>query len=192
MKLIIGLGNPGQGYSKSRHNIGFMCLKHFAHEHSINFDKKQADARTGRGTVEGTEVVLAKPQTYMNLSGQSVNRLMHKFKLKPSDIIVIHDDMDLPLGKVRIRAGGSSGGHKGIDSIIRDIGTRDFVRIKVGIGRPEKDTDDNYYDDDIVDFVLNSFSPEEKKLIEPSIEKVSDAILCLLTEEVETAMNKFN
>ena len=192
MKLIIGLGNPGQGYSRSRHNIGFMCLKHFAHEHAISFDKKQADARTGRGTMEGIDVVLARPQTYMNLSGQSVNRLMHKFKLKPSDIIVIHDDMDLPLGKVRIRAGGSSGGHKGIDSIIRDIGTRDFVRIKVGIGRPEKDTDDNYYDDDIVDFVLNSFSPEEKKLIEPSIKKVSDAILCLLTEEVETAMNKFN
>ncbi len=192
MKLIIGLGNPGQGYSKSRHNIGFMCLKHFAKEHNIEFDKKQADARTGRGTVEGIEVVLAKPQTYMNLSGRSVNRLMHKFKLKPSDIIVIHDDMDLPLGKVRIRAGGSSGGHKGIDSIIRDIGTRDFIRIKVGIGRPEKDNDNNYYDDDIVDFVLNSFSPDEKKLIEPSIEKVSDAILCLLTEEVETAMNKFN
>jgi PTH1 family peptidyl-tRNA hydrolase len=130
----------------------------------------------------------------MNLSGQSVNRLMHKFKLKPSDIIVIHDDMDLPLGKVRIRAGGSSGGHKGIDSIIQNIGTRDFVRIKVGIGRPEKDTDDNDndYDNDIVDFVLNSFSPDEKKFIEPSIEKVSDAILCLLTEDVETAMNKFN
>jgi PTH1 family peptidyl-tRNA hydrolase len=192
MKLIIGLGNPGQGYSKSRHNIGFMCLKHFAHEHAIDFDKKQADARTGRGTVEGIDVVLAKPQTYINLSGQSVNRLMHKFKLKPSDIIVIHDDMDLPLGKVRIRAGGSSGGHKGIDSIIRDIGTRDFIRIKVGIGRPERDNGNNYYDDDIVDFVLNSFNPDEKKLIEPSIEKVSDAILCLLTEDVETAMNKFN
>ena len=192
MKLIIGLGNPGQGYAKSRHNIGFMCLRHFAKEHNIEFDKKQADARTGRGTVEGIEVVLAKPQTYMNLSGQSVNRLMHKFKLKPSDIIVIHDDMDLPLGKVRIRTEGSSGGHKGIDSIIRDIGTRDFVRIKVGIGRPERDSNSNYYDDDIVDFVLNSFSPEEKKLIEPSIEKVSDAILCLLTEDVETAMNKFN
>jgi PTH1 family peptidyl-tRNA hydrolase len=192
MKLIIGLGNPGQDYSRSRHNIGFMCLKHFAHEHAISFDKKQADARTGRGIVEGIEVVLAKPQTYMNLSGQSVNRLMHKFKLKPSDIIVIHDDMDLPLGKVRIRAGGSSGGHKGIDSIIRDIGTRDFIRIKVGIGRPEKDSDDNCNDDDIVDFVLNSFSPDEKKLIEPSIEKVSDAILCLLKEDVETAMNKFN
>jgi PTH1 family peptidyl-tRNA hydrolase len=192
MKLIIGLGNPGQDYSRSRHNIGFMCLKHFAHEHAISFDKKQADARTGRGIVEGIEVVLAKPQTYMNLSGQSVNRLMHKFKLKPSDIIVIHDDMDLPLGKVRIRAGGSSGGHKGIDSIIQNIGTRDFVRIKVGIGRPEKDSDDNCYDDDIVDFVLNSFSPDEKKLVEPSIEKVSDAILCLLTEGIEIAMNKFN
>jgi PTH1 family peptidyl-tRNA hydrolase len=192
MKLIIGLGNPGQGYSNNRHNIGFMCLKYFAKEHKIDFDKKQADARIGRSKIEGIDVVLAKPQTYMNLSGKSVNRLMYKFKLKPEDIIVIHDDMDLPLGKVRIRSGGSSGGHNGINSIIAEIGTREFIRVKIGIGRPGKEEDDRSYDRDIVDYVLSNFSHDEKKQLEPSIEKVSDALLCLLTEGLETAMNKFN
>lgn len=192
MKLIIGLGNPGQGYSNNRHNIGFMCLKHFASEHKIDFDKKQADARVGRGRIEGIDVVLAKPQTYMNLSGKSVNRLMYKYKLKPEDIIIVHDDMDLPLGKVRIRMGGSSGGHNGINSIIAETGTRDFVRVKIGIGRPDKDVNDRDYERDIVDYVLSNFSHDEKKQLEPSIEKVADAIFCLLTEGLEAAMNKFN
>lgn len=192
MKLIVGLGNPGQEYSNNRHNIGFMCLKHFSKEHKIEFDKKQADARIGRGNIEGLDVVLAKPQTYMNLSGKSVNRLMNKYKLKPEDIIVIHDDMDLPLGKVRIRMGGSSGGHKGINSIIAEVGTREFIRIKVGIGRPGKEEDDRSYDRDIVDYVLSNFSHDEKKQLEPSISKVSNALLCLITEGLEPAMNKFN
>jgi peptidyl-tRNA hydrolase, PTH1 family len=192
MKLIVGLGNPGQGYSNNRHNIGFMCVKHFAKEHKIDFDKKQANARTGRGKAEGIDVVLAKPQTFMNLSGQSVNRLMHNLKLKSDDIIVVHDDMDLPLGKVRIRAGGSSGGHKGIDSIIQEIGTRDFIRIKIGIGRPDSNEEHSSDEEDIVDFVLSNFTPEEKKQLVPSISRVSDAILCLLTEGLEAAMNKFN
>ncbi|MDD4873488.1 MAG: aminoacyl-tRNA hydrolase [Dehalococcoidales bacterium] len=192
MELIVGLGNPGQGYSKTRHNIGFMCLKHFAHEHGINFDKKQANARVGRGVVEGIDVFLAKPQTYMNLSGQSVNRLMHNLKLKPDDIIVIHDDLDLPLGKVRIRFGGSSGGHKGINSIIQQIGTRDFIRIKIGIGRPDSNKYDTSNEDDIVDFVLTGFSPDEKKEIESSITRVNEALLCLLTDGLEAAMNKYN
>lgn len=192
MELIVGLGNPGQGYSKTRHNIGFMCLKHFAHEHGINFDKKQANARVGRGVVEGIDVFLAKPQTYMNLSGQSVNRLMHNLKLKPDDIIVIHDDLDLPLGKIRIRFGGSSGGHKGINSIIQQIGTRDFIRIKIGIGRPDSNKYDTSNEDDIVDFVLTGFSPDEKKEIESSITRVNEALLCLLTDGLEAAMNKYN
>ncbi len=192
MKLIVGLGNPGQGYSNNRHNIGFMCLKHFSKEHKIEFDKKQADARIGRGNIEGVDVVLAKPQTYMNLSGKSVNRLMQKYKLKPEDIIVVYDDMDLPLGKVRIRLGGSSGGHKGINSIIALIGTQEFTRIKVGIGRPEKDEVDKFYDRDIVDYVLSNFSRDEKKQLKPSIEKVSNALLTLITEGLEPAMNKFN
>ncbi len=192
MKLIVGLGNPGQGYSNTRHNIGFMCLKHIAHEHGINFDKKQANARIGRGAIEGVEVVLARPQTYMNLSGQSVNRLMHNLKLKPCDIIVIHDDLDLALGKVRIRTGGSSGGHKGINSIIQEICTREFIRIKIGIGRPSPDKYDASNECDIVDYVLTSFNADEKKQLEPAITKASEALVCLLTEGLEAAMNKHN
>lgn len=192
MKLIVGLGNPGQGYSNNRHNVGFICLKHFAKANKIAFDKKQADARIGRGNVEGVDVVLAKPQTYMNLSGKSVNRLAHKFKLKPEDIIVVHDDMDLPLGKMRIKSGSGSGGHNGIDSIIRELGSRDFIRIKVGIGRPGRETNDKYYNDDVVDFVLSNFPRDEKKELEPVIETVISAIVCLITEGLEPAMNKFN
>ena len=109
MKLIIGLGNPGRGYAHNRHNIGFMCLRHFARAHGIRFDKKQGRARTGTGEVAGGKVILARPQTYMNQSGQSVSRLVKKFNINPDDLLIIHDDLDLPLGKIRIRQGGSSG-----------------------------------------------------------------------------------
>src|SRR5512136_1280866 len=137
MKLIVGLGNPGKGYSNNRHNIGFLCLNHFARLNRIVLDKKQAKARVGTGTVAGIEVVLAKPQTYMNASGTSVFQLMQKYSLVPDDLIVIHDDLDLPLGKIRIRRGSRSGGHKGADSIISNLGTQDFTRIRVGISRPQ-------------------------------------------------------
>ena len=118
MKLIVGLGNPGRGYANNRHNVGFVCLNHFAKTQGIRFDKKQGKARIGIGEVAGSKVVLARPQTYMNLSGQSVSRLIKKFNINLDDLLVIHDDLDLPLGKIRIRYGSSSGGHKGIDSII--------------------------------------------------------------------------
>jgi len=192
MKLIVGLGNPGREYSNNRHNAGFMCLAYLAKKHRIEFDRKKAAARIGCGRIEGIDVVLAKPQTFMNLSGESVSRLLHLFRLGPEDLIVIHDDMDLPLGKVRIRGGGSSGGHKGIDSVIRAIGTPDFVRIKIGIGRPPKDADSVDDERDIVDFVLSSFTPEEKKQLEPSIARAADAVPCLLTEGLKSAMNKYN
>ena len=118
MKLIVGLGNPGRGYANNRHNMGFMCLNYFARTQGIQFDKKQGKARIGTGEVAGNKVVLARPQTYMNQSGQSVSRLVKKFNISLDDLLVIHDDLDLPLGKIRIRQGGSSGGHKGIESII--------------------------------------------------------------------------
>ena len=193
MKLIVGLGNPGSHYSGNRHNIGFICVNHFAGLHSIHWDKKQANARTGAGMVEGKDVLLAKPQTYMNLSGQSVSRLMNKFKVKLDDLIVIHDDLDLSLGRIRIRKGGSSGGHKGINSIIIETGSRDFIRIRFGIGRPKLDDGTVLRDEeDIVDFVLSSFTPDEKEKIQSSIELASEAVACLLNEGLETAMNKYN
>ena len=193
MKLIVGLGNPGREYAHNRHNIGFMCLNHLAREHGIQLDKKQGQARTGSGNIAGNKVVLARPQTYMNLSGESVSRLARKLKLKSEDLLVIHDDLDLPLGKIRLRRGGSSGGHKGINSIISCLGSQDFYRMRVGIGRP--DTVNGSLKDgeaEIIDYVLSDFTSDEKKIITKVIAEVTEAILCLLNEGLTAAMNKYN
>ena len=192
-KLIVGLGNPGRGYADNRHNIGFICLNYFAKKQGIRFDKKQGKARVGTGDVADSKVVLARPQTYMNLSGQSVSRLVKKFNISLNNLLVIHDDLDLPLGKIRIRRGGSSGGHKGIDSIISCLGSQDFPRIRVGIGRPTPIG--NYVEiseADIVAYILSDFAPDEKQIITQVIPRVSEAILCLLTEGLASAMNKYN
>jgi PTH1 family peptidyl-tRNA hydrolase len=189
MKLIVGLGNPGRAYAHNRHNVGFICLSHFARTHGIKFDKKQGLARIGEGEVAGNKLVLARPQTYMNLSGRSVSRLMRKFNIDLNDLIVIHDDLDLPLAKIRLSFGSSSGGHKGIDSIIKEVGSRDFIRIRIGIGRPDKA---EASEDDIIAYVLSDFTPDEKKAIAQIIPRVSEAILCLLTEGLTPAMNKYN
>lgn len=189
MKFIVGLGNPGQSYAKNRHNIGFICLNHFARKQGIKFDKKQGKARTGLGEVADNTVLLAKPQTYMNSSGQSVSRLVKKFGIAPDNLLVIHDDLDLPLGKIRLRQGSGPGGHKGVDSIISCLGSQGFTRLRVGIGRPDIAEPSEA---DIIDYVLSDFTPEEKKAIAEVILKVSKAILCLLTQGLTAAMNKYN
>ena len=191
MELIIGLGNPGRGYANNRHNIGFMCLNHFARTQGIRFDKKQGQARIGSGEVAGSQVVLAKPQTYMNLSGQSVSRLVRKLSINLDDLLVIHDDLDLPLGKIRIRRGGSSGGHKGINSIIYCLDSQDFLRLRVGIGRPATSFAE-ISEADIIAYVLSDLTTEEKQVITQVVPRVSEAILCLLTEGFVAAMNKYN
>jgi PTH1 family peptidyl-tRNA hydrolase len=193
MKLIAGLGNPGRGYARNRHNAGFMCLNHFARAHGIRFDKKQGRARIGTGEVAGTGVVVAKPQTHMNLSGQSVSRLVKKFDINPDDLFVIHDDLDLPPGKIRIRRGSGSGGHKGINSVIAELGSQDFTRIRIGIGRPTaSEGSAETSEADITAYVLGDFTPEEKKTIAGAITLASEAIYCLLTEGLAAAMNKYN
>lgn len=189
MKLIVGLGNPGRSYASNRHNTGFICLNYLAKTHGIKFDKKQGKARTGTGQVEGTDVVLARPQTYMNLSGESVSRLVRKLKVDLSDLLIIHDDMDLPPGRIRLRQNGGSGGHKGIDSIVTSLKSQDFLRLRVGIGRPPvAEPSEN----DIIHYVLSDFPPEEKLAFNEVITRVSEAILCLLTEGLTAAMNKYN
>jgi len=193
MKLIVGLGNPGRIYARNRHNIGFMCLNHFAKTQGIRLAEKQGQARTGIGEVADNKLLVARPQTGMNLSGQSVSRLVKRFKISLDDLLVIHDDLDLPLGKIRISQGSSSGGHKGINSIITHLGSTDFLRIRVGIGRPaifEGSARDK--EAEIIDYVLSDFTPEERKTITQVIPKVSDAILCLLSEGLTAAMNKYN
>ncbi len=193
MKLIIGLGNPGRGYANNRHNAGFKCLNYFAKKQGIRFDKKQGRARIGTGEVAGSKVVIARPQTYMNLSGQSVSLLVKKFNVSLNDLLVIHDDLDLPLGRIRIRQGGSSGGHKGIDSIITCLKSQDFLRLRVGIGRPIKNDGFTELNDvEIINYVLGDFTPDEKQTIKQVIPQVSEAVLCLLTEGLTAAMNRYN
>jgi PTH1 family peptidyl-tRNA hydrolase len=193
VKLIVGLGNPGFWYARNRHNIGFMCVRHLARKQRIRFDKKQGHARTGIGNIGRHRVVLARPQTYMNASGESVSALMRKLNLIPTDIVVIHDDLDLPTGKIRLRLGGGSGGHKGIDSIIARIGTEDFYRVRVGVGRPDTTAvDDAGKEEAIIAYVLSNFTPEERMIIDKTIPEVSRAVVCLLTEGIDAAMNKFN
>ena len=193
MKLIVGLGNPGRVYANNRHNVGFICLNHFARTQGIKFDKKQGKARIGTGEVAGNKIVLARPQTYMNLSGQSVSRLIKKFSVDLNDLLVIHDDLDLPSGKIRIRQGGSSGGHKGIESIISCLGSQDFSRLRIGIGRPTEIRDiAEAREADISAYVLSDFTPDEKQIIIDVVPKVNEAILCLLTEGLTATMNKYN
>jgi len=193
MKLIVGLGNPGRFYAHNRHNIGFMCLNYFTRAQGIRFDKKQGLARIGIGEVAGSKVVLARPQTYMNSSGQSVSRLIQKFNVNLNDLLVICDDLDLPLGKIRIRHGGGSGGHKGIESIITELKSQDFFRLRVGIGRPTiVESSTEITEADIVTYVLSDFTPDEKQAVNKIIPKVSEATLCLLTEGLIVAMNKYN
>ena len=191
MKLIVGLGNPGRSYVYNRHNIGFMCLNYFARTRDIKFDRRQGQARIGLGEVVGSKVVVAKPQTFMNLSGKSVSRLARKFDVSLNNIMVIHDDLDLPLGKIRIRQGGGSGGHRGVDSIITYLEGQDFYRIRVGIGRlvvPHVEIGEI----DTIAYVLSDFTSDEKQIITGVIPMISKAVFCLLTEGLAVAMNKYN
>jgi PTH1 family peptidyl-tRNA hydrolase len=187
MKLVVGLGNPGRSYAKNRHNLGYMCVSHFARKHEIRFGRRQSKARVGLGVVDGKEVVLARPQTYMNLSGQSVGPLARRYAVSLDDLIVIYDDLDLPVGKIRIRRGGGSAGHKGIGSIVAELGNGDFIRIRVGIGRPDTSSEE-----DIISYVLGDFLPEEKTIVDEAVPVVGETILCLLTEGLAAAMNKYN
>jgi PTH1 family peptidyl-tRNA hydrolase len=185
MKLIVGLGNPGKEYSGSRHNLGFRCINHLAKAHGIGIDKRQCQAQLGVGRIAGVQVVLGKPRTYMNLSGKSVHMMMDRFKAKREDIVVIHDDLDLPLGRIRFYANGGPGGHKGVESIIAALGSRDFIRIRVGVGRPPPGMDP-------VDYVLLDFSPTDRLVVEEAIAKVGEAVPFLLKEGLAVAMNKYN
>ena len=191
MKLTVGLGNPGRTYAHNRHNAGFRCLNYFARLHSIRFDHRQCQARVGIGEVRGEQLLLAKPRTFVNLSGNPVACLVHKHDIPLSDLLVIYDDLDLPPGKIRLRQSGGSGGHKGMNSIISALGSEDFPRIRVGIGRPQPE-EQPISEDAIVNYVLSNFSRQEEAIIKPVIATVSEAIDCFITEGIEAAMSKFN
>ncbi|MBA7502697.1 Peptidyl-tRNA hydrolase [subsurface metagenome] len=192
MKLVVGLGNPGKAYARNRHNVGFRCLNYFAKLHSIRFDRRQCQARVGTGELGGEKLLLAKPRTFVNLSGKAVSRLVSKHNVPLGDLLVIHDDLDLPLGKIRLRPGGGSGGHKGMESIISVLKNEDFPRIRVGIGRPQVGGLSNTGEDVIVSYVLSDFTPQEEELIKSVIASVAEAIDCFLNQGMEVAMSRFN
>jgi len=191
MKLIVGLGNPGRGYVNNRHNVGFKCIDLFAREHGISLTHRGARSKLGTGEVSGTKIVVAKPQTFMNLSGEAVSALMRRYKLSAKDILVIYDDLDLPLGKIRIREKGSPGGHNGLKSIISHLGTQEFPRIKVGIASTEAN-DTAGSEVDAIEHVLSDFTEAEKTVMREVYIKVAAAIECILTEGIAAAMNKYN
>jgi len=185
MTLIVGLGNPGREYRTTRHNTGFLVIDRFAQVHSFKLTKRKFYARIGIGTISGEKVILAKPLTFMNLSGESVAPLVSHFSLKDSELVVVHDDLDLSFGRIRIKVGGGDAGHQGLRSIIESLGTSDFVRIRVGIGRPPKGTT-------ATEYVLHDFNPEERKEFGNIAVRASEALERILKYGVPRAMNEFN
>lgn len=185
MKIIVGLGNPTREYVGTRHNVGFSVIYSMSDAYRISVDTKKHKALIGKGIIEGEKVILAMPQTYMNLSGESVRELMDFYKCDLSDLIVIYDDISLDVGKLRIRAKGSAGGHNGIKNIIAHLGTQDFARIRVGIGeKPAKM--------DLADYVLGRFSKEEQPVIRESAKRACEAVKDIILRDVSYAMNKYN
>lgn len=183
--LIVGLGNPGPEYKDTRHNIGFRCVDVLAARHGLSFDKRQSKATIAAGSIAGRSVLLAKPQTFMNLSGDSVAALAGFYKIPPAQIMVIFDDIDLPLGTLRIRPAGGSGGHNGMKSIIARLGTQEFARIRFGVSRPPGRMDPAAY-------VLRPFERDEEILVVETVERVCKAVIAWITAGIEQAMNQHN
>jgi PTH1 family peptidyl-tRNA hydrolase len=184
--LIVGLGNPGAEYASHRHNIGFQVVDALAHSHNMAFSRsKGARALVAEGQIAGLPVLLAKPQTYMNRSGRTVHRLRWANAIPADQLLVVYDDLDLPLGRLRIRPEGGSGGHKGMRSIIQSLGTQEFPRLRVGIDRPPKGIDPT-------DYVLQPFSEDEAPCIVESVERAVTAVESWLMDGIETTMDKYN
>ena len=185
MKLIVGLGNPGLKYKNTRHNLGFKIIEALAEELKIKIGKKYSWAALGTGRIDSIPVVLAKPLTFMNNSGQAVQGLMEYYKIDPQDLLVICDDLSLDAGRIRIRKGGSSGGHNGLKSIIDEIGTDDFARLRVGIGQPGLNRDPAIY-------VLKDVARNDKNVTKEAIPLAGEAVKSIMSDGVEAAMNIYN
>jgi PTH1 family peptidyl-tRNA hydrolase len=186
VKLIVGLGNPGIEYQFTPHNLGFLAIDRIANDCGIEVRNRQCRALTARAVIEGQQVLLAKPETYMNLSGLAVRELLAKHELNPaSDLILMYDELDLPLGTIRIRQRGSSAGHNGMESVIGALGTQEFLRIRLGIA-PERKVSDS------VKFVLTPFRKRELKQVDEVLDTAAEAVRVILTEGPHAAMNRFN
>lgn len=183
--LIVGLGNPGRAYADNRHNVGYRCVEHLAAAYDITFSRRQKRNAVSLGTINRRSVLLAKPRTYMNKSGGPVAALVRFYRVPLDRLLVVYDDLDLPLGTTRLRPSGGSGGHRGVRSVIQQLGSRDFLRLRIGIGRPPGRMDP-------ADYVLQDFSDEEEILLERTLEQAQAAIELWLEEGVEEAMSRYN
>ena len=184
MLVVVGLGNPGVRFKSSRHNVGFRAVDLISDQWGIRLGERRAKAVLGKGTFLGHEVVLAKPRTFMNNSGEGIAYLLTRFAARPSDLLVIYDEMALPLGKLRLRPEGSDAGHNGIRSIIEAVGTNAFPRLRIGIGGPQGEGAKSH--------VLGGFSKDEKEVINDAVERAADAAKCLLEENIDVAMSHYN
>ena len=185
MKVILGLGNPGRKYARTRHNLGFLVVDRIASENCIPVKKRKFDSLIGKWKTGGEEILLVKPQTFMNHSGKAIRQLLRSFPITVKDLVVIHDDLDLPFGRIRIRPRGGAGGHRGVVSILETLGEESFLRVRVGIGRPRPGMDPT-------DFVLETFSSEESSRLGQVVARAADAVGCLLAEGPQRAMETFN
>lgn len=186
MKAIIGLGNPGLRYAQTRHNVGFRVVDRLAEQLGWRWNDRRAQALLASGTIDSENVLLAKPETYMNNSGLAVAALARWFKLAPADLLIICDDLDLPLGRIRLRAQGSAGGHHGLESIIAHLHTQQFPRLRIGIGRPVNPRMET------IDFVLGNVTAEERIVLAAAEERAAEAALAFIREGIEVAMNRYN
>ena len=185
MFVIVGLGHPGKKYEKTRHNMGFLAIDKLAEKHDIKVNKLKHKALVGDGFISGRKALLVKPQTYMNLSGESVREIISYYDIDLEDLIVIYDDFDLETGAIRIRKKGSAGSHNGMKSIIGQIQSKDFPRIRIGIGKSGGGAEWK-------DFVLGKTSKQDEKLIEDAVERTADAVACILEKGIDKAMNEYN
>lgn len=184
--LIVGLGNPGKEYANTKHNCGFRAIDLIAEKLNCKIDKAKFQGLYGQATFSGTKLYLLKPQTYMNLSGRSVLQISAYFNVPPQKIIVLFDDISLEPGRLRLRSDGSAGGHNGIKSIIAELGSQDFPRVKIGVGgKPHKDAD-------LADWVLSGFTSAEEKLMAVSLNNAADAALCIIEKGLAEAANRYN
>ena len=184
MKLIVGLGTPGATYARTRHNVGFRVLDRIAERNRLRFGERDYKSHVARGSIAGARCVLLKPQTYMNLSGEAVGRARRALRLEPAEILIVYDDLDLPLGRLRIRDAGGAGGHHGVESIIEAVGGKGFPRIRIGIGRPAGDPVDYLTDEPI--------TPEEEPVLDAALERAAEAAEKWLSDGIAAAMNRFN
>lgn len=185
MYLIVGLGNPESDYANTRHNMGFNVINKLAKEYSIEIGKKKFNSEYENAVIEGKKVILVKPQTYMNASGEAVIQFVNFYKIDLDKVIIIYDDIDIEQGKIRIRKSGSPGSHNGMKSVVHFLNNEQFPRIRVGIGKPE-------YSSDMIEYVIGAIPDEEKKILDEGTEKAKEAVIEILKSGIDSSMNKYN